>query len=80
MSKAIGVREDGEVVWHVPGVVQDYDTLCGTDADDPELGHQGTVKPKRGQKITCVQCKAIWQATMALKIRATDFDCDDVDW
>lgn len=77
MSKAIGVMEQGEVVWHAPGVVQDYCTLCGTDSDDPELGHEGLVQPKRGQKITCEQCKDIWQRTIDLKLRATDFDVEN---
>lgn len=80
MSKAIGVIESGEVIWHAKGVVQDYDTLCGTDSNDPDLGHGGLVQPKRGQKITCVQCKSIWQATISLKLGTTDFDCADVDW
>lgn len=73
MSKAIGIAVDGNVEWHAPGVVSDYDTLCGYDANDPGIGTSGTVKSGRGQKITCEQCKAIWQATQALRLRSTDF-------
>ena len=89
MSKAIGIAVDGNVEWHAPGVVSDYDTLCGYDANDPAcsdagiicgydandpgIGTSGTVKSGRGQKITCEQCKAIWQATQALRLRSTDF-------
>lgn len=80
MSKVIGVVEDGQVVWHAGGVVQDYDTLCGTDSDDPDLGHGGLVTAKRGQKITCEQCQSIWKATMELKLRKTDFQCSDNEW
>lgn len=75
MSKVIGVKMDtGEVIWHAPGVVSDYDTLCGLDANDSEADTYGTVEPKRGQKITCESCKAIWERTVALRLRATDFN------
>ena len=73
MSTAVGLTVDGIVEWHAPGVVSDYDTLCGYDANDPGIGTGGTVQPGRGQKITCEQCKAIWEATQALRLRSTDF-------
>ena len=88
MSKAIGVRvgesqsphstEEPTVVrieWHAPGAgVTDHHTLCGMDADDPTIGLFGFVQPKRGQKITCDTCKAMWKGTMALRLRASDFE------
>lgn len=75
MSKVIGVKMDtGEVIWHALGVVSDYDTMCGLDANDSEADTYGTVEPKRGQKITCESCKSIWERTTALKLRATDFN------
>ena len=73
MSKAVGVVIDGEASWHAPGVFDDYATLCGIDANDPAIGHQGTVEPKRGQKVECRTCKTIWANTMALKLRSPDF-------
>lgn len=74
MTKAIGVDQDGEVVWHAHGVSNDYDTLCGMDANDPHIGHHGLVDAKRGQRITCVVCHTIWSNTVALKLRQSDFD------
>lgn len=74
MSKAIGVETDDGTEWHAPGVVSDYDTLCGTDAGDPTIGHHGLVTAKRGQKITCDQCRNVWKGVMALRLRARDFD------
>lgn len=72
MSKAVGVMIDGEVSWHAPASgAGDYDTLCGIDANDPEIGHAGTVEPKRGRKIECASCRGIWEA--ARPLRATDF-------
>jgi hypothetical protein len=75
MSKAVGVVIDGEVEWHAPGVVgPDYDTLCGIDSNDPQIGHQGLVSPKRGQKITCALCKSIWGSVMAMNLRKSNFE------
>lgn len=74
MSKAIGVDIDGEVVWHARGVVSDHDTLCGLDSNDPDIGHNGTVEAKRGQKITCSTCYSIWKETVELGLRASNFD------
>jgi hypothetical protein len=75
MSKAIGVIvEGGEVEWHAAGVVQDYDTLCGVDANDPSEGMHGTVEAPRGQKITCTECASIFVRTQALGLRRASFD------
>ena len=75
ISKVVGVKMDtGEVIWHAPGVVSDYDTMCGLDANDSEADTYGTVVPKRGQKITCESCKSIWERTVALRLRVADFD------
>lgn len=74
MSKAVGIRIDGGIEWHAAGVVMDYATLCGLDADDPSLGHLGTEKPRRGQKITCGTCRLTWNRTLALRLRSTDFE------
>ena len=73
-SKVIGVSIDGRVEWHGASVgPTDYHTMCGIDAEDPQIGHFGTVAAKRGQKINCFQCKAIWLGVRALRLRETDF-------
>lgn len=72
-KKAIGIIEDDDTTWHARGVVGDYDTMCGIDGDDPAIGHNGVVEAKRGQKISCVECKTIWRNTMAMKLRESDF-------
>ena len=60
--------------WHAPGVFgPDYDTLCGIDANDPTIGHEGLVTAKRGQKITCMNCKMIWQGVVAMNLRKASF-------
>lgn len=75
MSKVLGVDIDGVVEWHAPNVAgPDYDTLCGVDADDPAIGHEGLIPAKRGQKITCMQCKMIWEGVVALKLRKSNFE------
>lgn len=75
MSKAVGVKvEGGEVEWHAAGVVHDYDTLCGLDANDPSEGMHGTVEAPRGQRITCVECASIFVRTQQLGLRRASFD------
>ncbi len=75
MSKAIGVRIEGEVEWHAPGVGgSDHHTLCGVDANDEAIGHYGVVEARPGQKITCHQCFTIWREVVALKLRSSDFE------
>lgn len=74
MSKAVGVVIDEQVEWHAPGAGgTDHDTLCGIDANDSAIGHGGTVQAKRGQKIECAQCRAIWADVTAMKLRKRDF-------
>lgn len=74
MTKAVGVVIDGVLGWHAGGPgVTDHDTLCGVDANDPAIGHTGVVVAKRGQKITCATCKAVWCGTVALGLKTSDF-------
>lgn len=75
MSKAVGILINGEVEWHAPGHgATDYNSLCGLDADDPKIGHGGLVSANRGQKITCMTCKVIWESVLEMRLRKTDFD------
>ena len=74
MSKIIGVDIDGSIEWHAASIgATDYDTMCGIDAFDPDLGHQGTVSAVRGTKITCQQCKTMFYGFRALGLRQSDF-------
>lgn len=65
-----------KVEWHISnaGGISDYHTLCGIDADDPSIGHFGCLEYKKGIKITCSECKSIWEGVKAAKIRSTDFE------
>ena len=73
-DKIIGVDIDGQVEWHAASIgATDYHTMCGLDAIDPEIGHQGTVPAVRGAKINCLQCKAMFDGFRALGLRSSDF-------
>ena len=75
MSNVIGVTIDGETEWHVVSIgATDHNTMCGIDADDPNIGHTGTVEPKRGQKINCQTCKTMWLGMRSLRLRAANFE------
>ena len=74
MAKIIGVLIEDRQTWHAAGIFADYDTLCGIDANDPNIGHNGTIEPKSGQKIDCSTCKTMWLNMRALRLRATDFE------
>lgn len=75
VSKFVAVQMDGEVTIHIPGASSDYHTLCGIDAYDDSVGHEGTVPVPRGAKIDCPQCFAIWLETR--NIRKTDFNVQE---
>uniref|UniRef100_A0A6H1ZIH2 Uncharacterized protein n=1 Tax=viral metagenome TaxID=1070528 RepID=A0A6H1ZIH2_9ZZZZ len=68
---------DGREVVHIPNSNGDYATLCLIDdglagiADGIE-----SVPLKRGAKITCAQCKAIWET--ARQYRASDFSTQTI--
>ena len=57
MSKFIGIIEDnGNVMIHAQYPNGNYDTLCGIDANDSELGHNGVAEVSNNSKIDCHQC------------------------
>jgi hypothetical protein len=73
-GKVVGVLIEGESTWHAPHAGPgDYNTLCGIDADDPSIGHQGVIETPPGQKITCAQCKLIWEGVRALRLTSRHF-------
>lgn len=66
--------EAAEIEWHITGVgSSDYVTACGMDGNDPGAEQHGTVKAKRGQKITCKACYALWRDFRALTLRDANF-------
>ncbi len=76
MAKIRVLFIDGQAEFHVPNVggTTDHDTLCGIDADDPAIGQNGFVEPRRGQKITCKICKSIVLGVQEMRLRKTDFE------
>jgi hypothetical protein len=74
MTKLVGVMLDGVRTIHAPshgyGV---YDTLCGIDADDPTIGHEGQFDPHPNEFITCAACYSIWRGVIAMGLREKDF-------
>lgn len=73
MTELVGVMIDGELTVHAPGVSSDYDTLCGIDADDPKIGHEGRVPVHPTKFITCQMCYVVWKRTLELGLREKDF-------
>lgn len=74
MSKIVGVMIGGKPTWHAaPAGSGNFDTLCRIDADDPTLGHEGLIEAKRGQKINCDDCRAIWSKVVSLRLRSSSF-------
>lgn len=70
----VGIDADGVIDWHIPGVINDYATICGMDGNDHLSGQRPVVtQPLRGQKITCHHCWAIWSRVMSMRIRPTNF-------
>lgn len=75
-SQIVGVVIDGVETWHAPnGGGGDYLTLCGLDGfdDHEDVGQQGTVEPRRGQRIDCPQCFQVWEGVAALRLRRNNF-------
>lgn len=69
MANKIAIDIAGTIEVHAsPYGAGDYDTLCGVDGSDPELGHNGLVPVPRGAKIDCDTCKRIWQHTKLFRV------------
>lgn len=62
MSKVrfIAIYIDGELTVHAPGA-GGADTLCGTDMDDPAIGHKRAELPLNA-KINCMECLQVYRA------------------
>ena len=70
MNRKITVVCDGVVSVHMSDFSGDYSTACGMDGDDLIVG-QVTIQTKRGARIDCFQCRAIWEISRLYK--STDF-------
>lgn len=58
-GKLIAVRTEEGVSIHADHYNGTYDTLCGMDANDPNIGHLGTVDLPKHAKLDCPSCIAI---------------------
>ena len=67
----VGVKIDTGITIHCAAGYGDYDTLCGIDSDDPEIGHFGTFIVAANAKIDCPACRGIFRA--AKSYRESDF-------
>lgn len=75
MAKTIGIISSSGTEWHIPSVAgSSYAILCGLDGDDTGADQLGIVEPRRGQKISCSDCKGIWRGVIELRLRSTDFE------
>jgi len=74
MAKTIGIITSSGTELHIPSVAgSSYATLCGLDGDDTGAD-QRIVEPRRGQKISCSDCKGILRGVIELRLRSTDFE------
>ena len=72
--KMIGVLIGDTPTFHIPvNGGSDYDTQCGIDAHDKAIGHNGTIKVPKGQKIDCTECRFIWENIIDLNLKKSDF-------
>ncbi len=70
--KRVAIRLDGVRLIHAESHNSVYATFCGLDGDDPAVGQSAADPPKRGEKINCPDCIALWKHARTFK--AVDFD------
>jgi len=59
-NRFVAVKVEGAVSVHAVGHDGNYDTLCGIDANDSGVGHEGIVPlPWVHSRIGCEACKSI---------------------
>jgi hypothetical protein len=62
MKRYVAISQSGHVDIHLPHPTGNYATLCGMDGDDPDpMVDQVAVAVPRGAKVTCRECREIWQ-------------------
>lgn len=69
----IAILVDGIRQVHADSHNGNHATLCGLDGDDPDdsVRQSPASRPERGEKITCPECRSIWET--ARLYRAADF-------
>jgi len=68
----VAVLIDGEVTVHMASDDGNYDTLCGLDENDPEIGFEPAEVPLNGRaRIDCEHCRSLWKS--AQKYTRSDF-------
>lgn len=67
-SRRIATIIDGKREVHMVGGPHDYDTACGLDMNDPEIGHYISEITETTDKIDCPQCRVIWQDARLYKL------------
>jgi hypothetical protein len=67
----VAVKLDTGITVHCAAGYGDFDTLCGIDSNDPNIGHFGVVSVAANAKIDCPACRGIFRA--AKQYRELDF-------
>lgn len=58
----VAVMIDGVVTVHMDGDAS-YDTLCGLDSNDPDIGLEPADVPRNGRaRIDCPDCWRLWNS------------------
>lgn len=71
-GRIVALKIDGEIQIHAAGDgFGDYDSLCGIDADDPKVGHEGYAELPKKAKIDCAACYSHFLSAKTL--RKSDF-------
>lgn len=70
----VGMCGDPVYEYHIRSVDgTGYDTLCGLDAHDPDIGTYGSFPAPAGKKVTCQQCTDVYFGVKALRLSTTNF-------
>lgn len=64
----VAVKTDEGISVHCGNACGDFDTLCGIDSNDPNIGHFGTVPVACNTKIDCKTCRSIWNTCRAYRL------------
>lgn len=70
MSEKVILTGSGEREIHVSDTTGNYATLCGLDGEENEIGIL-----RKGEKINCHQCIAIWFKCKEYHVRDFDREC-----
>lgn len=68
----ITIKTPDGIHTHIECAYGDYDSLCGTDGDDPTLGHFVQNPPLK--LVDCVACISMWEMARSVPPRFIKFD------